>query len=247
MKIAGIIPARYSSSRFPGKPLANINGKTMIQLVYEQALKASSLEDVIVATDDQRIFDVVNGFGGKVMMTGLHHKSGTDRCMEVMRQMEPENMFDGVVNIQGDEPFVDPQQIDELAALLIHPQVQIATLAKRIDSSKELFDSNVNKVVLDYQGFAIYFSRHPIPFQQKVEPENWIQKIDYYKHIGLYAYRAEVLKQVTQLPVSSLETAEALEQLRWIENGYRIKVGITTIDSHSVDTPEDLSKFLNRP
>jgi 3-deoxy-manno-octulosonate cytidylyltransferase (CMP-KDO synthetase) len=247
VKIVGIIPARYASSRFPGKPLIDIHGKPMIQRVYEQASKATSLEEVIVGTDDQRIFDVVTAFGGKVMMTGTHHKSGTDRCREVLEQMEIQNVFDGVVNIQGDEPYIDPLQIDELTALLIQPQVQIATLAKKIDTSQELFDPNVNKVVFDHLGFAIYFSRHPIPFQQKVEAENWIHNIDYFKHIGLYAYRAEILNQITQLPVSHLEKAEALEQLRWIENGYKIKVGITKMESYSVDTPKDLSKFLNRP
>ncbi len=246
-KIIGIIPARYASRRFPGKPLVDVNGKPMIRRVYEQALKSSSLAKVIVATDDDRICDTVRDFGGEVVMTGRQHQSGTDRCAEVVELLKPREQFDIVVNIQGDEPYIDPGQIDEVAALFTDPDIRIATLAKRIDDTEILFSQNVNKVILDHRNFAIYFSRHPIPFQQNVKKEEWVRCFNYYKHIGMYAYRTEILKQITKLPVSGLEKAESLEQLRWIENGYQIKVGITGYESVAIDIPDDLSKILNRP
>jgi len=246
MKIAGIIPARYASTRFPGKPLAIIRGKPMIQRVYEQALKAASLNQVYVATDDLRIEKAVIDFGGKVVMTSEYHKSGTDRCMEALEKIQKSGiMYDVVVNIQGDEPFIEPGSIEILTCSFQNPEVQIATLAKKITAYSDLFNHNINKVILDKHKYALYFSRHPIPFIKNHEPETWISKFDFYKHIGIYAYRASTLLKVTQLEMSSLEIAESLEQLRWIENGYKIHVDLIDYDSIAVDTPDDLLKFLN--
>jgi 3-deoxy-manno-octulosonate cytidylyltransferase (CMP-KDO synthetase) len=246
MKIAGIIPSRYASTRFPGKPLALIGNKTMIQRVYEQAVKAASLEQVFVATDDSRIEKAVMDFGGKVVMTSEKHKSGTDRCMEAIEKIEQSgSTFDVIVNIQGDEPFIEPNSIETLTAGFQNPEVQIATLAKKITSSSDLFNHNINKVILDKHKNAIYFSRHPIPFIKNHEPETWISKFDFYKHIGIYAYRASTLQKITGIEMSSLEIAESLEQLRWIENGYKIHVDLTDYDSIAIDTPDDLLKFLN--
>ena len=246
-KVIGVIPARYASSRFPGKPLANINGKLMIRRVYEQAKKANGLNKVIIATDDDRIFNAAKQFNAEVMMTRADHQSGTDRCREIVEKLEDKEQFDIVVNIQGDEPFIEPKQIDEVIALFSDPEVQIATLIKKIDEQSSLFDANVNKVIFDHKKFAIYFSRHPIPFQQHLPKEEWIKKFAYYKHIGMYAYKTETLKKITTLAVSKLEKAESLEQLRWIENGYRIKVGITSFESLAIDRPEDLLKIMSNP
>ncbi len=246
MKIAGIIPARYASTRFPGKPLAIIGGKPMIQRVYEQALKAASLNQVFVATDDLRIEKAVIDFGGKVVMTSENHKSGTDRCMEALDKIQKSGiLYDVVVNIQGDEPFIEPGSIEILTSSFQNPEVQIATLAKKITSSADLFNHNVNKVILDKHNNAIYFSRQPIPFIKNHEPETWVNMFDFYKHVGIYAYRASTLRKITQLQMSSLEIAESLEQLRWIENGFKIHVDLTDYDSIAVDTPDDLLKFLN--
>lgn len=247
MKVLGIIPSRYASSRFPGKPLIDINGKSMIQRVYEQASKTELLTDVVVATDDKRIEKEINHFGGEVMMTSDQHPSGTDRCQEVVEKLELSGVvYDVVINIQGDEPFIEPQQIDELISCFDKPNVQIATLVKNIDDLQELINPNINKVVINKRGEAIYFSRHPIPYFQNLDQNEWLSKHNYFKHIGIYGYRSKILKEITRLNKSKLEIAESLEQLRWLENGYKINVQITEFESLSVDTPEDLSKILNK-
>ncbi len=241
MRILGVIPARFASTRFPGKPLIDVAGKSMIMRVYEQAKKASSLMHVVVATDDQRILDHVNKCGGEAVLTSEQHQSGTDRCAEVAQNFID---FDIIINIQGDEPFIDPTQIDDLAACFNDPNYKLATLIKKITTTDELFNSNTPKVVLNKAFEAIYFSRNTIPFLRNVEPETWLAQHDFYKHIGIYGYRLSVLQEITKLPVSSLERAEALEQLRWLENGYKIKVAITDKESIAIDTPEDLQKAL---
>ena len=246
MKSLGIIPARYASTRFPGKPLAMIQGKPMIQRVYEQAQKALSLTEVYVATDDPLIEIVVHGFGGMVKMTSTTHQSGTDRCAEVLKQLEKNGeIFDIVVNIQGDEPTINPGQIDIVIESFEDTSVDISTLAKKIESEEELFNSNVIKVIKNQLNNAIYFSRHPIPFQQKKNHSKWLEEFDYFKHIGIYAFRSGILKTITKLKRSPLEISESLEQLRWIENGYSIHIEETNFESIAVDTPEDLSKFSN--
>lgn len=246
MKALGIIPARYASSRFPGKPLVEINGKPMIQRVYEQAKKASAINQVIVATDDERILKFVEGFGGNVILTSEHHKSGTDRCNEVVEKPKSKNKdFEVIVNIQGDEPYINPEQINQVVSCFSDPNVKIATLAKQISSTDELFNNNINKVIFDKFNNAIYFSRFAIPFQQNVPAEKWLEKVNYFKHVGIYAYRSATLSEITSLKRSKLEISESLEQLRWLENGYKIRVMQTDFESIAVDTPEDLSKFLN--
>lgn len=242
MKILGIIPARYGSTRFPGKPLIDINGKSMIQRVYEQAKSCTSLNEVIVATDDQRIFDHVKSFRGNVEMTSDKHESGTDRCAEVVEKIS-EN-YDVVINIQGDEPYIDPIQITQLCECFNDEKTDIATLVKKIESIEDLFDENKVKVVKSSADFAIYFSRNPIPFVKGEAKENWLEKQTYYKHIGIYGYRFEVLQKVTQMPLSILEKAEGLEQLRWLENGLRIKVAETQLEAIAIDSPEDLKKII---
>jgi 3-deoxy-manno-octulosonate cytidylyltransferase (CMP-KDO synthetase) len=237
MKILGIIPARYTSTRFPGKPLVDIAGKSMIQRVYEQSKKCVHLVEVIVATDDERIYKHVHDFGGKAIITSPHHQSGTDRCAEVALQ---HSQYDVVINIQGDEPFIDPEQISKLVFCFNDAGTQIATLVKKIQTNEELFNANSPKVVINKLSEAVYFSRSPLPHIRGQEPENWLNYFTYFKHIGIYGYRANVLQQITKLPVSSLEKAESLEQLRWIENGYRIKVTETELETYAVDTPEDL-------
>ncbi|MBO5809359.1 MAG: 3-deoxy-manno-octulosonate cytidylyltransferase [Bacteroidales bacterium] len=244
MKILGIIPARFASTRFPGKPLTIINGKSMIQRVYEQSLKAEMLTDVVVATDDQRIYDAVIAFGGKVMMTSSEHNSGTDRCCEIVEKIE--NQYDAVVNIQGDEPFINPEQINQIASLISTEESQIASLCKPIKDEDELFDENVVKVVFDKNNNALYFSRQTIPFLRKADKNamSWMQQRTFYKHIGIYAYKVNVLKKIANLPQSGLELSECLEQLRWLENSYEIKMGITEFESYSIDTPQDVEKCL---
>lgn len=241
MRILGIIPARFASTRFPGKPLADIAGKSMIQRVYEQCRKSKFLDQVIVATDDPRIQEHVLTFNGQVCMTSPGHQSGTDRCAEVAEQ---HSMYDIYINIQGDEPFIDPNQIDSLCACFKDSKNQIATLVKQINQSQELSNPNSPKVVLGAQQQAIYFSRAAIPFFRGEPIENWLQKHTYYKHIGIYGYRKEVLANITKLAVSGLEKAEGLEQLRWIENGYRIQTALTNTESWAIDTPEDLQNLL---
>jgi 3-deoxy-manno-octulosonate cytidylyltransferase (CMP-KDO synthetase) len=240
-KYIGIIPARYASTRFPGKPLALIQGKPMIQRVYEQASKV--LDMVYVATDDERIFNAVKAFGGRVMMTSPGHSSGTDRCAEAISRVEQElgEQFDVVLNIQGDEPFIEPQQISLLMECFEQPQTQIATLVKTTLLTDEVFNPNRPKVVVGSNQQALYFSRSPIPFIRGAEKEDWPRSAKFYLHIGLYAFRKEVLLEVTHLPQSALEKAESLEQLRWLENGFHITVRTTTYDSFGIDTPEDLA------
>ena len=241
LKFVAIIPARFASTRFEGKPLVDIGGKTMIQRVYEQVSKV--LKDVYVATDDQRIFDNVVSFGGKAIMTSNQHRSGTDRCYEAFTKLTEK--FDVVLNVQGDEPFIQPKQIEELKKCFEDEKTEIATLVKTItekDGIDVLLNPNIPKVVIDNQNNALYFSRSPIPFNRGVEKSEWLLQHVYYKHIGIYAYRSEVLSQITTLPQSKLEIAESLEQLRWLENGYCIKVGFTDIETVGIDTPEDLEK-----
>lgn len=246
MKVVGIIPARYESSRFPGKPLAIIKNKPMIQHVFEQAKKADQLDEVIVATDDSRIEKVVHNFGGKVLMTKASHTSGTERCAEIHKKLKNKGeLFDVIINIQGDEPFIDPNQINLVASCFNEGTVQIATLSKNINNEKELFNPNVVKIISDVEGNAIYFSRQTIPFIMGQKTEKWIQFSKHYKHIGIYGYLASVLEKIVNLPPSYLEESENLEQLRWIENGYSIKVKETDIESFGVDVPEDLLKFSN--
>ncbi|MBL4594241.1 MAG: 3-deoxy-manno-octulosonate cytidylyltransferase [Flavobacteriales bacterium] len=241
MKVLGVIPSRYASTRFPGKPLIDINGKTMIQRVYEQAKKASSLSEVIVATDDDRIFNAVKSFGGQVVMTSSSHVSGTERCAEVIEKMD--KAFDVVINIQGDEPFINPEQINQLCSCFDDDKTDIATLIKKIETEEELFNPNRPKVAIDSTSFALMFSRNAIPEFPNTAKENWLKEHTFYRHIGIYGYRSEVLTKISQLPVSPLEQKERLEQLRWLENNYAIKVAETTHEAIAIDTPEDLEKI----
>ncbi len=241
MNVIGVIPARYDSSRFPGKPLVDIGGKSMIQRVYEQCSKSTSISKLIVATDDQRIADHVKLFGGNITLTSINHQSGTDRCAEVANNY-PE--FDILINIQGDEPMINPDQIDLLCKCFENPNASIATLVKKISSNEELFNENTPKVILNKNNEAILFSRTAIPFIRGKAKENWIEQYTFYKHIGIYGFKTETLKKLNNLPVSALESAEALEQLRWIENGYRIHTAITDKESQAIDTPQDLEKLL---
>ncbi len=242
--IAGIIPARYASSRFPGKPLADIGGKSMIQRVYEQVSGSKSLDTIVVATDDERIASHVEAFGGKVVMTGTHHPSGTDRCFDALKQLGPGYKY--VINIQGDEPFIDPAQIDELAAVLADGTTEIATQMIPVANHEELFDRGEVKIVLNTQMEALYFSRMVIPFIKGIDEKEWHLHHKYFRHVGMYAYRTDILERLTDLSVSSLEQAESLEQLRWLENGYKIKCVPTTYDSHCVDSPADIEKVIKR-
>jgi len=243
MKIIGIIPARYASSRFPGKPLIDIMGKSMIQRVYDQVKGCASLSEVIVATDDHRIEEHVRSFAGNVMRTSADHQSGTDRCAEIAAKIAG---FEVAINIQGDEPFINPLQIELLAACFDNPQTQIATLVKKIEQAEELENSNSPKVILNAQGEALYFSRQTIPYLRGIDQKDWLASHDFYKHIGIYGYRIETLAALTQLPVSTLEKAESLEQLRWLENGYRIQTALTTHETLAVDTPADLEFILQK-
>lgn len=240
--IIGIIPARYASTRLPGKPLVDIAGKSMIQRVYEQASKSKSLNKVVVATDDTRIFDHVIAFGGEAVMTREQHPSGTDRCHEALQHVE--GTFQYVINIQGDEPLIDPQQIDSLAEIL-DGETELATQIVPVHDYASLQDMGEVKVVLNTDMEALYFSRMIIPYIKGVPQEEWHLHHTYYRHVGMYAYRADVLEQITKLPVSSLEKAESLEQLRWLENGFKIKCAITNFESHCIDTQEDIEKVLN--
>lgn len=240
-KAIGIIPARYASTRFPGKPLVDIAGKSMIQRVYEQAIKSKRLDTVVVATDDERIHAHVRAFGAPVVLTSETHQSGTDRCAEVIAAKPG---FDVAINIQGDEPYIDPEQIDLLVDCFLKQEVQIATLIKRIATMDVLFNPNIPKVVIDRAGKAIYFSRQTIPYLRNAPSQDWPYSHVYYKHIGIYGYRTHVLTELTELPISSLERAESLEQLRWLENGYHIQTAETTFETLAVDTPEDLEKLL---
>lgn len=243
MNTLGIIPARYHSVRFPGKPLIIIGGKTMIRRVYERC--SLSLNNVIVATDDKRIRKEVESFGGHVIMTSINHQSGTDRCAEAVTlyQKSHNEPVDIVINIQGDEPFLDPVMLSHLSKSFNDPEIQISTLIKKISSEKEIFDPHLPKVVADKNGMALYFSRSPIPYVRNIEKTKWAGEYPFYKHIGIYAYRTDILMEITQLSPSSLEKAESLEQNRWLENGYTIHVKETQHESISIDTPEDLEKI----
>ncbi len=247
LQFAGIIPARYASTRFPGKPLVLIGNKSMIRRVYEQASK--SLDLVYVATDDLRIFDAVKDFGGKVVMTDPSHMSGTDRCEEAINNILAETgiKVDVVINIQGDEPFIRPEQIDLLKNCFSDPDVGIATLVRKTEPGEDIFNPNQPKVVIGSNGDALYFSRAAIPYLRDDLKEEWSFKHTYYKHIGLYAYSSEVLKKITKLSRSPLEITESLEQNRWIENGYRIRTAVTIWESFGIDTPEDLEKANKLP
>ena len=248
MTILGIIPARYASTRFPGKPLARIDGKSIIRRVYEQCNLSAKLDKIIVATDDERIYQHVIGFGGEAVMTSTEHLNGTSRCFEALQNEEKEKgiSYDIVINIQGDEPFIEPDQIDKVASVFINSSVQIGTLAKKIINNEELFNPNVVKLVTDNENKALYFSRYPIPFVRDIDEENWLEHTEFYKHIGIYGYKKNVLMKITKLEPGRLELAERLEQLRWIENGYKITVDFTEHDSIGIDTPEDLLKLTNK-
>ena len=241
MKILGIIPSRFASTRFPGKPLVKIQGKSMIQRVYEQASKSTLLADVVVATDDVLIANEVTRFGGKFVMTASTHISGTDRCAEVIDKLSG---FDSVINIQGDEPFIDPLQIDLLASCFDDAKVQIATLIKKIDSQEDLFNESIPKVVLNDRNEAIYFSRQTIPFLRNIEKTEWLERGTFFKHIGIYGYTIDALLQITRLQPAKLELAESLEQLRWLEAGFKIDTRTTSIETLAIDTPEDLNKLI---
>lgn len=248
MKFIGVIPARYASSRFPGKPLAMINGKSMVMRVFEQASKASCMSNVVVATDDQRIYEHVQAHGGNVVMTASDHPSGTDRVFEAAMKIigSEEDLKNAVViNIQGDEPYIDHREIERLANCFSKAEIGIATLIKKIDTESELFDPNVVKAIVGKGGRALYFSRSALPYVRDKNSADWLSAFSFYKHIGIYAYRADILKNITVLKPSPLEIAEGLEQLRWLENGFLIHTEETDYESFSVDTPDDLLKLTN--
>lgn len=238
MKIAAIIPARYASTRFPGKPLADIAGKTMIQRVYEQCKQINELAYVIVATDDERIYQNVIQFGGEACMTSTQHLTGTDRIWEVVEKLNL--AVDVIINVQGDEPFIQPSQIQNIIACFQDANAAIATLVKPIEQNEVLFNVNAPKVVLDEAHFALYFSRQAIPFLRNEPTENWLNKHTYYQHIGIYGFRKDVLQKLVKLAPSKLEQAESLEQLRWLAAGYKIKTATTYETTIAIDTPEDL-------
>ena len=242
MKFIGIIPARYASTRFPAKPLAMLGGKPVIQRVYEQV--NGVLDDACVATDDERIEAAVKAFGGKVVMTSTEHKSGTDRVQEAFEKVGAG--YDVVVNIQGDEPFIRPEQVRLLSSAFADPEVKIATLVKKADNEHDLFNPNKPKVVMSAEGNALYFSRAPIPYLRGVPEHDWLSQHTYWNHIGLYAYRTNVLHKLTKLPQGDLEKCESLEQLRWLENGYAIRALVTELESLSIDTPEDFEELKRR-
>lgn len=233
--VVAVIPARWHSSRFPGKPLVEILGKPMIQHVYERACLSQFVADVWVATDDQKIFETVQNFGGKALFTSPSHQSGTERVAEVAQKISA----DIFINVQGDEPLIQPQAIDSLAkAMIKEPSIPMGTLKKRITRKQDVENPNCVKVVTDYNGFALYFSRSPIPYNREKNAS-----LTYYKHIGIYAYRKEFLQKIPRLPASTLEKAEKLEQLRILENGFSIKVIETEYESYGVDTPQDLTRI----
>lgn len=242
MKILGVIPSRYDSQRFPGKALANIHGKTMVRRVYEQASKSTLLDELIVATDDRRIYQEIASSGGNAMMTRQDHKNGTERCNEVLQHYPA---YDYLINIQGDEPFIHPEQVDNLASML-DGMVAIATLVKKVDDLTVLDDPSEMKVTMNLRRQALYFSRSCIPYARDCAPHDRLKRHSYYKHIGIYGFRTDVLQEITQLPATPLEKAESLEQLRWMENGYPIQLGITEMESHMIDTPEELKRLTQK-
>ena len=236
MKFIGIIPARYASSRFPGKPLAMLGGQTVVQRVYEQVERV--LGEAYVATDDHRIMEAVEHFGGRAVMTRSDHKSGTDRIEEAAELLNTD--ADVIINVQGDEPFIHQSQLETIRQLFDDAEAQICTLGKPFESMEAIMNPNSPKIVCDMRGYALYFSRSVIPYVRGREPKEWLASFPYLKHIGLYAYRREVLRDITKLPQSPLELAESLEQLRWLQYGYRIRVGITDVETIGIDTPDDL-------
>jgi 3-deoxy-manno-octulosonate cytidylyltransferase (CMP-KDO synthetase) len=244
MKVLAIIPARFASTRFPGKPLVDIAGKSMIQRVVEKVQACASISQLVVATDDERIFNHVQDFGAQAVMTSAEHPSGTDRCLEAFISIKSD--ADCIINVQGDEPFVDAAQLSSLIQLIAKADVSIATLAKKITDTSALFDPSKVKVVFDNHSRALYFSRHAIPFVRNAEESHWKDMHTFYKHLGLYAYKPEKLNEICALQPSALEKAESLEQLRWLENGHTIHVAITEIESPAIDTPEDLQAVLKR-
>lgn len=242
MKILTIIPARYASTRFPGKPLALLGGKPVVRWVWERTTALPGLTDAVVATDDERIAAAVAAFGGRAMMTSDSHRSGTDRCGEVVRRLKAEGAtYDVAINVQGDEPFVQPSQLQALADCFNDGDTCIATLKTRLRDNEELMSPNNVKVVCDRNGQALYFSRYPLPYQRGVETACWAERYPYYKHVGIYAFRTSTLEELVKLPQSPLEVSESLEQLRWMENGYRIKVVETDMANIGIDTPADLA------
>lgn len=243
-KILAVIPTRYSSSRFPGKPLVDIAGKSMIHRVYMQAKKASLIDKVVIATDDERIYSHITAFGGDVVMTSQRHHSGTDRCAEVVR-MRKFSAFDTIINIQGDEPLIDPGQIDMLADLFIKKTPELATLVSVIDNNEDLINPNIVKVILGENRKALYFSRTPIPFVKGVEQNNWLKKYTFYRHVGIYGYSHNALLEISRLDASHNEKAESLEQLRWLDNGMEIYTEISNHISYSIDSPEDVQKVID--
>jgi 3-deoxy-manno-octulosonate cytidylyltransferase (CMP-KDO synthetase) len=251
-KVLGVIPSRYESTRFPGKPLVDIAGKSMIQRVYEQCAKVNRLTKIVVATDDKRIYDHVLDFGGNAMITMDTHQSGTERCGEVVEKFEDKDeFFDIVVNIQGDEPFISPDHINKVVEILWKDdQAEIGTLAKKITTKEELFNENVVKLVMtENEGDgeprdALYFSRHPIPFVRGVEENKWLDKADFYKHIGIYAFNMDDFHEIIQIEYAMLEKAESLENLRWLSHHFTIQVAEIEEDITGIDTPEDLEKVM---
>ncbi len=246
MNILAIIPARYASTRFPGKPLVMINGKTMIRNVYERV--SEIIDDVIIATDDYRIENEIKSFNGNYVMTSEHHQSGTDRCAEALTLYEKQTNkeFYAVINVQGDEPFVAAEHLNKIIELIKNPEFQIATLVKKINANEDVFNPDKPKVIIDKSDNAIYFSRSPIPYIRDVKKEDWHEENTFFKHIGIYAYKSNVLNEITKLEQSKLELAESLEQNRWIENDYKIAVNYTDVESVSIDTKEDLEKVLKK-
>ena len=244
MKVLALIPARYASTRFPGKPLADLDGKPMIRRVYEKVSEVFA--EVYVATDDERIERAVQDFGGRVVMTSAEHRSGTDRCREALDRVEAltGGAFDVVVNVQGDEPFIAREQLEKVAACFTDPSTDIATLVKPFGSGEDIANPNSPKVVLSAEGYALYFSRSVIPYLRGCDRGEWAQRHTYLKHIGLYGYRSGVLRRITRLAPGVLEQCESLEQLRWLENGYRIKVAETASEGIAIDTPDDLQAAL---
>ncbi|HLX91191.1 MAG TPA: 3-deoxy-manno-octulosonate cytidylyltransferase [Puia sp.] len=239
--IIGIIPARFASTRFPGKPLIDIWGKSMIQRVYERSARAKTLNRLIVATDDERIRDHVQGFGGEAVMTRQFHASGTDRCFEALGLLA--ETYRWVINIQGDEPFIRHEQIDELTEAF-DEEAEILTQMIAVSSSEQLFDPGEAKIVLNEKNEALYFSRSPIPFVRNVAEKEWHLHHLFYRQVGMYAYRSDILRKLTSLAVTPLEKAESLEQLRWLQNGFRIKCVLTRYESHCVDVPDDIERIL---
>lgn len=246
MKVLGIIPARYASTRFPGKPLAVIDGKSMIHRVFEQAVSCGELSRVIVATDDESIKKHVEQFGGEPVMTGAHHNSGTERCNEAYDLIrKQDSQYDAIINIQGDEPYIRPEQIFQVISCFKDSEVMIASLMKRITSVNDIQNPNVVKVISDIHGNALYFSRAAIPFVRGRDISEWPDHSSFFRHVGIYGYRPGALADIVNLPLSPLETAESLEQLRWLENGFRIRLKETSFESIAVDTPADLLKLTN--